>query len=294
MPRSSGSGIFLSPRTCGRILALNRKLYGLPKPAPVPREPKPMPFAAARRHQYWSADIRYVDHGLGDFKVYSITMLDNYSRAIVASGLSRTPGPRHVPDGALHAAIRQHGAPEAMVTTAAASSAPSSCSPYLDRLGVQQARDRRGASRGRTTSRPTSACSGGWPTGTSLRRRPGPNSWPSTTTGSPSYNYQDHWAHRERPEDRRSPAAVLAPGVREALRPEELHRIFYSTRFGRCCSTTTTTTTTVHGGGGGGASGGGGGGGGGGKAAAAAASRRDVADCWNLLTLSPELGNHSW
>lgn len=48
-----------------------------------------MPFKAERRHQYWSADIRYVDHGLGGFKVYSITILDNYSRAIVASGLSR-------------------------------------------------------------------------------------------------------------------------------------------------------------------------------------------------------------
>ena len=104
-------GIFLSPRTCGRILALNRTLYGLPKPEPVPREPKPMPFKAARRHQYWSADIRYLDHGLGGFKVYSVTILDNYSRAIVASGLSRTQDL-----GAflmvLFMAIQQHGAPE--------------------------------------------------------------------------------------------------------------------------------------------------------------------------------------
>ncbi len=49
-----------------------------------------MPFAAGRRHQYWTADIRYLDHGLGDFKVYAITVLDNYSRAIIASALSRT------------------------------------------------------------------------------------------------------------------------------------------------------------------------------------------------------------
>lgn len=83
-------GVFLSPRTCGRMLALNRKLYGLPKPDPAPREPTPMPFKTVRRHQYGSADIRYLDHGLGDFKVYSITILDHYSRAITASGLSRT------------------------------------------------------------------------------------------------------------------------------------------------------------------------------------------------------------
>ena len=81
-------GIDLSPRTCGRILALNRKLYGLPAPTKAPREPKPMPFAAQYRHHVWSVDLRYLDHGLGDFKVYCLTILDNYSRAVLASELS--------------------------------------------------------------------------------------------------------------------------------------------------------------------------------------------------------------
>ena len=57
-------GIELSPRTCGRILALNRKLYGLAGPSKQPREPRPMPFAAVRRHQYWTVDLRYLDHQL--------------------------------------------------------------------------------------------------------------------------------------------------------------------------------------------------------------------------------------
>jgi transposase len=35
-------GIDLSPRTCGRILALNRRLYGLRGPARTEREPKPI------------------------------------------------------------------------------------------------------------------------------------------------------------------------------------------------------------------------------------------------------------
>ena len=39
-------GIDLSPRTCGRILARNRRLYGLPTPPRVPHEPKDMPFKA--------------------------------------------------------------------------------------------------------------------------------------------------------------------------------------------------------------------------------------------------------
>ena len=47
------------------------------------------------------------------------------------------------------------------------------------------------------------------------------------------HNYQDHFAHQDRPEDRRSPAAVLHRVCGKLFGPEELHRIFYSTRCGR-------------------------------------------------------------
>lgn len=83
-------GIHLSPRTCGRILALNRELYGLEKPRGPVKEKKEMPFAARRRHQYWSADVRYVDdHKLGG-RAYVISVLDNHSRAILSSAVTRT------------------------------------------------------------------------------------------------------------------------------------------------------------------------------------------------------------
>ncbi len=68
-------GIQLSPRTCGRILALNRKLYGLRKPVRAPREPKAMPFAASRRHQYWTVDIRYIDNAHLGHQVYCISII---------------------------------------------------------------------------------------------------------------------------------------------------------------------------------------------------------------------------
>lgn len=46
-------GIRLSARTCGRIMALNRDLYGLAKePQAGPKATKPMPFAATYRHEY--------------------------------------------------------------------------------------------------------------------------------------------------------------------------------------------------------------------------------------------------
>jgi len=50
-------GIKLSPRTCGRILALNRSLYGLKGPKKEPNAPKEMPFKASRRHEIWTVDI---------------------------------------------------------------------------------------------------------------------------------------------------------------------------------------------------------------------------------------------
>jgi putative transposase len=69
-------GIELSPRTCGRIMARNRKLYGLAKPARAPHTATPQPFAAVRRHQYWSVDIRHLDMANIGMKVYCISILD--------------------------------------------------------------------------------------------------------------------------------------------------------------------------------------------------------------------------
>lgn len=105
----------MSPRTCGRILPLNRKLYGLPTPTKTPHEPKAIPFAAQYRHHVWSVDVRHLDHHLGDFKVCCITILENYSRAVLASEVSRAPGL-----GAylrvLRQAVERHGAPTMLVS----------------------------------------------------------------------------------------------------------------------------------------------------------------------------------
>lgn len=109
-------GIHLSPRTCGRILAVNRKLYRLEKPKGPVKEKKEMPFLAARRHQYWTADVRYIeDHKLGGGMVYVISILDNYSRAILASSVSRAQD-QSAFLRVLHRAVEKHGSPEALVT----------------------------------------------------------------------------------------------------------------------------------------------------------------------------------
>ena len=83
-------GIKLSPRTCGRILALNRELYHLHMPAHGGRPKKELPFKPERRHHYWFVDIRYLDmHTLGGGMIYCISILEGYSRAILASAVTR-------------------------------------------------------------------------------------------------------------------------------------------------------------------------------------------------------------
>ena len=75
-----------------------------------------MPFRAARRHQYWTADVRYIDdHRLGEGTIYVISILENHSRAVLTSSLSRSQDL-----GAflrvLHRAVEEYGSPEALVT----------------------------------------------------------------------------------------------------------------------------------------------------------------------------------
>jgi len=110
-------GIHLSPRTCGRIMALNRQL-GLPRPAdPLPHVAQPMPFAASYRHEYWSVDVRYIEqHQLPNPKpVYVLSILENYSRALLASVIS----PRQDLTAylmVLRAALHEHGCPTGIVS----------------------------------------------------------------------------------------------------------------------------------------------------------------------------------
>jgi hypothetical protein len=60
-------GIHLSQATCGRLLALNRPLYGVGKPkGGAPHKRKEMPFRASFRHEWWSVDVCYIEeHNLG-------------------------------------------------------------------------------------------------------------------------------------------------------------------------------------------------------------------------------------
>ncbi len=200
-------GIDLSPRTCGRILALNRKLYGLPTPTKAPREPKPMPFAAQYRHHVWSTDVRYLDHGLGAFKVYAITILDNYSRAVLASEVTRRQDLSAFLR-VLRQALERYGAPAMLVTDGGKVFRAKAATRVYGALGIQKAEiERRQPWQNYIeTMFNVQRRMADWDFGRAT-------SWEELVLSHDqwvtNYNTQDHWAHRKREDGRRSPAAVL-------------------------------------------------------------------------------------
>jgi hypothetical protein len=216
-------GIDLSPRTCGRLLALNRRLYGLGTPTRTPHVAKEMPFKATRRHQYWTVDIRYLDHGLDERNVYCISILENYSRAILASAVSRKQDLTAYLM-VLYAAIRQHGAPEALVSDSGGVFRATQALRIYEALGIRKEQIERRQS---------------WQsyieTQFNVQRRMADwhfaqaTSWLELLAAhdrwAVDFNFQVYWAHREREDGRHSPVEVLDWVCGRQIPSDELHRI---------------------------------------------------------------------
>jgi len=219
-------GIDLSPRTCGRILALHRAL-GAPRPAAsTPHDPQPMPFAAVRRHQYWSVDVRYVeDHALDTSKpVYVISILENFSRAILATVIS----PRQDLTAfliVLRAAIAAHGAPEALVSDGGGIFRANQAKAIYAALGIAHRQIDRGQ-----------AWQNAIETHFNIMRRMADYHYARAAAWGElqaiharfftDYNQQPHAAHGDRPKGRRSPASVLGWLQGAWCDPAELDRLF--------------------------------------------------------------------
>ena len=223
-------GIHLSPRTCGRILAVNRKLYGLEKPKGPVKERREMPFLATRRHQYWTADVRYIDeHRLGGGTVYVVSILDNYSRAIVASSVSRTQDLSAFLR-VLHRAVEGHGSPEALVSDGGGIFRAKRALAVYETLGIRKEEIER--------RQPWQSYI---ETNFNVQRRMADwhfakaESWAELVAAHAKwvadFNAQKHWAHKDRPDGRRSPGEVLSWVPGGPYRREELDRAFFSERF---------------------------------------------------------------
>ena len=227
-------GIHLSERTCGRILAINRRIYGYEKPkASGAGEKKPMPFASSKRHEYWTADVRYVDeHRISsEGRLYVVAILENHSRAILSSAVTRTQDLSTFLS-VLYRAVERYGSSEALVTDSGSIFLANRAKAIYRSLGITKHEIERG--------RPWQSYV---ETAFNVQRRMADwhyaqaESWTEIVQAHErfveDYNSQSHFAHQRREDGRRSPREVLGwvTGVRYL--PEDLERAFFSTRHSR-------------------------------------------------------------
>ena len=227
-------GIHLSQATCGRLLALNRKLYGIEKkPPPAPRPKLEMPFKARFRQEIWSVDVRYIEeHNLGfPEPIYLISVLENYSRALLASKISRTQNQWDYLE-VLFAALSTWGAPSAIVSDGGgifycnqAMDVYASLSIRKERIEPRQAWQNLIEAHFNIARRMADA------------RFARARSWEEILAVHQrfvhDYNVQRHWAHESREDGCHSPAEVLGGQTGTMYPPSVLDRILFATRYTR-------------------------------------------------------------
>ncbi len=227
-------GIDLSQATCGRLLALNRQLYGLPPPSGGAERPRhEMPYKATFRHEYWSVDVRYIEeHNLGfPEPIYLISVLENYSRTILASKISPTQNQWDYLE-VLFAALSRFGAPKAIVSDGGGIFSCNQAQDVYAALSIEKLRiEKRQAWQNyiethfnivRKMADAKFARATSWEEMIAVHR-----SWMH------DYNVQRHWAHEKREDGCHSPAEVI-DWHKGTIYPESvLNRILFATRYTR-------------------------------------------------------------
>ncbi len=227
-------GIHLSQATCGRLLALHRNLYGLASPKETaPRERKAMPYKAMFRFEYWSVDVRYIEeHNLGfPEPVYLISILENYSRAILASKISPTQNQWDYLE-VLFAALSRFGAPKAIVSDGGGIFYCRQAMDVYAALGIEKLR-----------IEPRQAWQNYVETMFNIARKmvdakfAKAESWEHMQhihkQWVHDYNSQRHWAHEKREDGCHSPAQVLGWHKGTVYPESVLNRILFATRYTR-------------------------------------------------------------
>ena len=228
-------GFDLSRATCGRILAQVQEVYGYEKPeGGSASPPRAMPFAATERHQIWSADMRHldmVDEPLVGSKAYAVTVMDNYSRAILSSAVTRRQDLRAFLS-VFYRAVARHGAPKTFVTDSGSVFLANRAKAVYAKLGISKEEIQKG--------RPWQNFS---ETTFGIQQRMA--DWYFQKAGSwvelveahdrfvKDYNAQNHFAHQRREDGRRTPEEVLSWVSGMRFHPKDLERAFFSERFSR-------------------------------------------------------------
>jgi putative transposase len=227
-------GFDLSRATCGRILARIREVYGYEKPESGDGPKRAMPFAASERHEVWSADVRHldmVDGALVGSKAYSVTVMDNYSRAILASAVTRRQDlSAFLP--VFYRAAERYGAPKTLVTDSGSIFLANRARAVYAKLGVRKEEIEKGRP-WQNFSETTFGIQGrmaDWHFGKA-------ESWAELVEAHArfvkDYNDQSHFAHQRRGDGRRTPGEVLSWVGGMRFHPKDLERAFFSERHTR-------------------------------------------------------------
>lgn len=228
-------GFDLSRATCGRILAQVREIYGYDKPRSGGGTKKEMPFASNRHHEYWTADVRYLDmvdeELLEEGMIYSIAIMENYSRAILSSTVTRSQN-LNAFLAVLYRAVQEYGPPEAFVTDSGSIFLANRAQAIYRALGIRKLQIEKGQPW-------QSYLESGW----NVQRRiadyyfEGAEDWPQLLEEHDrwmaDYNVQEHYAHQHRKDRRRSPSAVLSWVKTPRFQAGDLQRAFFLAHYTR-------------------------------------------------------------
>jgi transposase InsO family protein/transposase len=203
-----------SERTVGRAMATNRAVHGAPDPQadlpPPPKaaadDPQARRYRGAYRHHLWFIDLRYLVK-LETGWVYSLCIIDGYARKILAGMVSVHQDVIAVVQ-LLHAALSNDGCPVGIVSDNGAVFTSRAYRRVLHTLGIAA----HYIEKGRPWQNLIEAQFG------IQRRLLDAQAAQATTADACSdahtrfvetYNTTAHWAHRDRPDGRRTPADVL-------------------------------------------------------------------------------------
>ena len=228
-------GFDLSRATCGRILGRVRQIYGYDKPKSGGGLKKAMPFASNRHHEFWTADVRYLDMLdealLEGGMVYAITILENHSRAVLASSVTRRQD-LNAFLAVLYRAVQEYGPPEAFVTDSGSIFLANRAQAIYRALGIRKLEIEKGQPW-------QSYIESAW----GVQRRIADHYFAKAEdwTGllgehdrwMHNYNVQEHYAHQHRKQGRRSPSEVLSWVKTPRYQEEDLARAFFSARHTR-------------------------------------------------------------
>jgi putative transposase len=211
-------GIKLSRSTCGRLLSVNRELYHLQMPRKGGRPKAAMPFRAERRHQFWSVDIRYLDmHRLENVEmVYCISILENFSRSVLASAISLRQDSEAF-FAVFYKAVRAYGVPEVLVSDNGSVFISHATRRVCEQLGIEKKEIKKGKPYQNYIESMFN-----------VQRRMADWSFEKAHTWEDllaahekwmrDYNFQKHMAHEKRDDGCHSPASVL--GWVKGMQPE--------------------------------------------------------------------------